>query len=153
MHCWCQGGAWGFPGMHVQTWRWKSQVACGNAVFYWVVWSGLTFVSCILFRNPIVPFIKADVRSDSFFEIPHASRCRVANFRDPPRGPVCGKTRLHSFYNSLGMGEMHGGEGCFVWVVATTGPSELGFADQEKELDMSAHILAQGFQRLNEASP
>ena len=45
------------------------------------------------------------------------------------------------------------GEGCVVWVVATTGPSELGFADKEKELDMSAHILAQGFQRLNEASP
>ena len=43
--------------------------------------------------------------------------------------------------------------GCVVWVVATTGPSELGFADKEKELDMSAHILAQGFQRLNEASP
>ena len=51
------------------------------------------------------------------------------------------------------MGEMHGGEGWVVWVVATTGPSELGFADKEKELDMSAHILAQGLQRLNEASP
>ena len=65
---WCMGSrAWGFPGMHVQTWLWKSQVACGNAVFYWVVWSGLTFASCILFRNPIVPFIRADVRSNSFF--------------------------------------------------------------------------------------
>ena len=38
--------------------------------------------------------------------------------------------------------------GCVVWVVATTGPSELGFAGQEKDLDMSAQILAQQFQRL-----
>ena len=53
----------------------------------------------------------------------------------------------------LGDGGNAWGEGCVVWVVATTGPSELGFADKEKELDMSAHILAQGFQRLNEASP
>ena len=32
------------------------------------------------------------------------------------------------------MGEMHGGEDWVVWVVATTGPSELGFADKEKRI-------------------
>ena len=31
---WCMGSrAWGFPGMHVQTWLWKSQVACILAEF------------------------------------------------------------------------------------------------------------------------
>ena len=90
----------------------------------------------ILSRNTKTSFIRADVRSNSCFEIPPTGsyeQYRVAHFRNPHCGLICGKTRFRLFLNSSGMRGVCGGAGLVGWAVAATGPKESGFADQEKE--------------------